>query len=110
MILGECGKERCSGLFGSVRMRDARVGAVDGGFCGKFSLAGSKGRASSVLLVTVGFGCAVLDNLVMVLAVFCGSAGPRFESPVHGAVEAWKSKGRKHRGLDSCSTICAHVN
>lgn len=56
MILGDSGEERCSGLFGSVLMRDARVGAVSVSFCGKFSVAGRKKRKSSALLEIVGFG------------------------------------------------------
>lgn len=70
MILGDSGEERCSGLFGSVRVRDARVGAVSGSFCRKFSVARRKKRKSSVLLEIVGIGGSILHNLVMVLAVF----------------------------------------
>ena len=56
MILGDSGEEWCSGLFGSVRVRDARVGAVSGTIGGKNFSGGQKKRKSSVLLEIVGFG------------------------------------------------------
>jgi len=75
VILGDSGGDRCSGLFGSVRVRDARVGAVSGSFCGKFSVSGRKKRKYSVLLEIVGIGGSILRNFVMVLAIFRGSDG-----------------------------------